>query len=46
VVEYGSLECTPIERDALLEKLGEYETAYIYTDGYDKNGKTWFLEVI
>lgn len=41
VVECGSQECVSIARDALLEKLGEYEATYIYTDEYDKNGKSW-----
>ncbi len=41
VVEYGDRECTPIERDDLLEKLGESEVEYIYTGEYDKYGKNW-----
>ena len=40
IVEYGSNVCTPIDRDALLERIGEYETIYIYTHPYDENGKT------
>ena len=39
IVEYGSDECKPIDRDDLLEKLGDYETTYIYTGEYDENGK-------
>lgn len=41
VVEYGSEECRFISRDALLEIHGEKNTAYIYSGGYDENGKTW-----
>lgn len=39
-VEYGSDAYTPIDRDALVERIGEYESTYIYLDGYGENGKT------
>ena len=39
IVEYGSNVCNPVDRDALLERIGEYETTYIYTYPYDENGK-------
>ena len=39
IIEYGSDVCKPIERDALLEKIGEYEKTYIYRGKYDGNGK-------
>ena len=39
IIEYGSDKVEPINRDALLEKLGEYETTYIYTGKYDEYGK-------
>ena len=34
VIEYGSEVCKPIERDALLERLGECESSYIYKGDY------------
>lgn len=39
IIEYGTDECKPISRDALLEQLGTYEATYIFTGEYDKNGK-------
>ncbi len=39
VIEYGSDECVPIARDALIKKLEGYETTYIYYGEYDENGK-------
>ena len=39
VVEYGSQECRQINRDDLLELLGEYEATYIYTGEYYEYGK-------
>ena len=39
IIEYGSDICKPIERDELLEKLGEYEATYIYTGDYNEKGK-------
>jgi len=45
IIESGSDECKEISRDALLKKLGEYETTYIFDGKYDKNGKI-FDEVI
>lgn len=38
-VECGSEICSPIDRDSLLEKFGEYETTYIYDGEYDREGK-------
>ena len=39
IIEYGSDECKAIDRDALLELLGDYETMYIYDGKYNENGK-------
>ena len=39
IIEYGSDECKAIDRDALLDLLGDYETTYIYTGEYNKYGK-------
>lgn len=39
IVEYGSDVCKAINRDDLLERIGEYETTYIYQGEYDKSGK-------
>ena len=39
IVEYGSDKCVSIDRDSLLDRLGEYEKTYIYTGGYNENGK-------
>ncbi len=39
IVEYGSDECKQIDRDVLLEKLGDYEATYIFTGQYDEYGK-------
>ncbi|MBR2906838.1 MAG: hypothetical protein IKC26_02180 [Clostridia bacterium] len=41
IVEYGSNVCKPIDRDALLERLGEYEATYIYTGEYGEYGKVF-----
>ncbi len=38
IVEYGSDEFKAIDRDSLLERLGEYETSYIYDGEYDELG--------
>ena len=43
IIEYGSDECCPIDRDALLERIGEYEKTYIFTDEYDEYGKVVYL---
>ena len=32
-------ECKAIDRDVLLERLGDYETTYIYTGKYNEYGK-------
>lgn len=39
IIEYGENECKPITRDDLLERLGEYETTYIYDGDYSEYGK-------
>ena len=40
IVECGSKVCKPIERDALLEMIGENDASeFIYTGAYDQNGK-------
>jgi hypothetical protein len=39
IIEYGSDVYTPIERDALLKKFGNYEITYIFTGEYTENGK-------
>ncbi len=39
IVEYGSDTYSPIDRDDLLERLGDYETTYIYEGDYDESGK-------
>ena len=39
IIEYGSNECKAIDRDVLLELLGDYETTYIYTGEYNEYGK-------
>ena len=39
IIEYGSDECKAIDRNALLELLGDYETTYIYTGEYNEYGK-------
>ena len=39
VIEYGADECKAIDRDSLIEKLGEYEKTYIYTGKYGEFGK-------
>lgn len=41
IIEYGSDACTPIDRDELLEKHGEYENLYVYTGEYDALGKVY-----
>lgn len=43
IVEYGSNECKAIERDLLLEKLGQYEKDYVYTGKYDEYGKARYV---
>lgn len=43
VIEYGSNTCKPIDRDALLERLGECESTYIYTGEYNEKGKDMVL---
>lgn len=43
IIEYGSKTCKPIDRDALLERLGECESTYIYTGEYNERGKDMVL---
>lgn len=39
IVENGSAGYTSISRDRLLERIGSYETTYIYKGEYDENGR-------
>ena len=40
IIEYGSDECIPMERDAVLARIGaDYEGVYMYTGDYDAYGK-------
>ena len=39
IIEYGSEECSPIDRDALLERLGSCESGYVFLGEYTENGK-------
>ena len=39
IVDNNANVIRSIDRDDLLEKLGEYETTYIFDGSYDKNGK-------
>lgn len=40
IIEYGSSLCKPIDRDSLLERIGEYDEAgFIYKDNYGNRGK-------
>lgn len=41
IIEYGSSTCKQIDRDELLELLGDYETTYIYTGEYDDEYGKW-----
>lgn len=41
VMEYGADSCYLVERDELLELLGEYETDFIYDGAYNECGKDW-----
>ena len=43
IIEYGSNTCKPIDRDALLERLGECESTYIYKGEYNEKGKDMVL---
>ena len=40
-VKYGSDECKAIDRDALLDMLGNYESTYIFSGEYDELGKVY-----
>ena len=39
VIEYDSDVCRPIDRDALLERLGSCESGYVFLGEYTENGK-------
>ncbi len=41
IIEYGDKYCRRISRDALVKKLGEYETTHIYLGKYGLNGKVY-----
>lgn len=45
IVEYGAEECRPIDREALLERLGEYEAEYIYLGEYNEKGRDYIRVV-
>ncbi len=45
IIESGSEECRPIDRDALLRRIGKYETTYIFDGAYNRNGKIREVEV-
>ena len=44
ILEYGSNVCTPIDRNALLEKVGEYDAGFIFEGDYDDHGKVFLYE--
>lgn len=44
IIEYASDECKAIDRDALLDLLGDYETTYIYTGEYNEYGK--YIDIV
>ena len=44
ILEYGSNVCTPIDRDTLLEKVGEYDAGFIFEGDYDDYGKVFLYE--
>ena len=46
VVEYGADGCVSVDRDSLLERLGDYETHNIYSGKYDGMGKVYDRNVI
>ena len=39
VIEYGSDTAIAIDRDALLERIGKYESTFIFDGDYNENGK-------
>ena len=40
IIEYGSDECVPIDKDALSDRIGaDYEKSYIFAGEYDEYGK-------
>ena len=45
IIESGSDQCRPIDRNALLRRIGSYETTYIYDGAYNHNGKIREVEV-
>ncbi|MBQ7171699.1 MAG: hypothetical protein IJR89_05425 [Clostridia bacterium] len=45
-VEYASDQVRPIDRDDLLEKLGEYETTYIFDGAYTADGKVYAVSPV
>ncbi len=46
IIEYGSDACTPIERDALLDRIGEYDTTFIFLGEYNDYGKVRKNDII
>ena len=46
IIEYGSNECVPIDKDALSDRIGaDYEKSYIYAGEYDEYGKVRDMQV-
>lgn len=39
IIEPGQNECSRIQKDALCERIGQYETSYIFNGNYDAYGK-------
>ena len=40
IIEYGSDECVPIDKDTLVDRIGtDYEKSYIFVGEYDEYGK-------
>lgn len=46
IIEYGSNECVPIDKDALSDRIGaDYEKSYIFAGEYDEYGKVRDMQV-
>ncbi len=44
IIEYGEDTCKAIDRDELLERIGEYEKSNIFTGKYDETGKVYVFD--